>query len=61
MGARPLGRKIDELIKVPLSKKILFENLQNCNLNADISDDGVVFEIETQVHKDENTEQQAVE
>jgi ATP-dependent Clp protease ATP-binding subunit ClpA len=25
MGARPLGRKINELIKVPLSKKILFE------------------------------------
>ena len=25
MGARPLSRKINELIKVPLSKKILFE------------------------------------
>jgi ATP-dependent Clp protease ATP-binding subunit ClpA len=28
MGARPLGRKISELIKVPLSKKILFENIR---------------------------------
>jgi len=27
MGARPLARKITELIKVPLSKKILFENI----------------------------------
>ena len=27
MGARPLGRKINDLIKVPLSKKILFENI----------------------------------
>ena len=27
MGARPLDRKITELIRVPLSKKILFENL----------------------------------
>ena len=27
MGARPLGRKINELIKVPLSKKILFEDV----------------------------------
>jgi ATP-dependent Clp protease ATP-binding subunit ClpA len=27
MGARPLGRKINELIKVPLSKKILFESI----------------------------------
>jgi ATP-dependent Clp protease ATP-binding subunit ClpA len=27
MGARPLGRKISDLIKVPLSKKILFENI----------------------------------
>jgi ATP-dependent Clp protease ATP-binding subunit ClpA len=25
MGARPLQRKINDLIKVPLSKKILFE------------------------------------
>ena len=28
MGARPLSRKINELIKVPLSKKILFENIR---------------------------------
>jgi len=27
MGARPLARKINELIKVPLSKKILFEGV----------------------------------
>ena len=27
MGARPLGRKISDLIKVPLSKKILFETI----------------------------------
>ena len=27
MGARPLARKINDLIKVPLSKKILFENV----------------------------------
>jgi ATP-dependent Clp protease ATP-binding subunit ClpB len=29
MGARPMARKINELIKVPLSKKILFENIAN--------------------------------
>jgi ATP-dependent Clp protease ATP-binding subunit ClpA len=28
MGARPLARKIDGLIKVPVSKKILFENVE---------------------------------
>jgi ATP-dependent Clp protease ATP-binding subunit ClpA len=27
MGARPVARKINDLIKVPLSKKILFENI----------------------------------
>jgi ATP-dependent Clp protease ATP-binding subunit ClpA len=27
MGARPLGRKISDLIKVPVSKKILFDNV----------------------------------
>jgi ATP-dependent Clp protease ATP-binding subunit ClpA len=33
LGARPLARTISELIKVPLSKKILFEKLTKCNVN----------------------------
>ena len=44
MGARPLARKIDELIKVPLSKKILFENLQGKSLNIDWKDDTITFD-----------------
>jgi ATP-dependent Clp protease ATP-binding subunit ClpA len=32
MGARPLARTIDEMIKKPLSKEILFGNLQNGGL-----------------------------
>jgi ATP-dependent Clp protease ATP-binding subunit ClpA len=43
MGARPLSRKIDELIRVPLSKKILFEQLRDADINADLVDDQVVF------------------
>ena len=43
MGARPLGRKIDELLKVPLSKKILFDRLSNCDLYADYKDREVCF------------------
>jgi ATP-dependent Clp protease ATP-binding subunit ClpA len=43
MGARPLGRKIDELIRVPLSKKILFDRLENCVMQADVVDDHVTF------------------
>jgi len=43
MGARPLSRKIDELIKVPLSKKILFEKLAGCELHADFVDGEVIF------------------
>lgn len=35
MGARPLNRKINELIKVPLSKKILFDNITDCNVIVD--------------------------
>lgn len=35
MGARPLSRKIDELIKVPLSKKILFDKLRDCTVTVD--------------------------
>jgi ATP-dependent Clp protease ATP-binding subunit ClpA len=45
MGARPLSRKIDELIRVPLSKKILFERLSDCDIVATMADDTVQFEI----------------
>ena len=45
MGARPLSRKIDELIRVPLSKKILFENLRDCSIVARLEgEDTIVFE-----------------
>jgi ATP-dependent Clp protease ATP-binding subunit ClpA len=46
MGARPLSRKIDELIRVPLSKKILFDQLSNCNMLAVLQDDKIQFVIE---------------
>jgi ATP-dependent Clp protease ATP-binding subunit ClpA len=44
MGARPLSRKINELIKVPLSKKILFENIEagSC-ITVDYINDVVTF------------------
>jgi len=46
MGARPLGRKIDELIRVPLSKKILFEGLNNCVVWADMDKEEINFRVE---------------
>jgi ATP-dependent Clp protease ATP-binding subunit ClpA len=46
MGARPLGRKIDELISVPLSKKILIDLLENCTINAVMINDTVDFVID---------------
>ncbi len=45
MGARPLARKIDELVRVPLSKKILFERIKNANITAVISADGIEFNV----------------
>jgi hypothetical protein len=45
MGARPLARKIDELIRVPLSKKILFESIKNANVMAVLINDEISFEI----------------
>jgi len=45
MGARPLSRKIDEIIRVPLSKKILFERWSDCTVNVDIQDDAAVFDV----------------
>jgi ATP-dependent Clp protease ATP-binding subunit ClpA len=46
MGARPLSRKIDELIRVPLSKRMLFDRLENCTITAVMTDDTVEFNIE---------------
>jgi ATP-dependent Clp protease ATP-binding subunit ClpA len=44
MGARPLARKISELIKVPLSKKILFENIAiGSAVTADYVNDAIEF------------------
>ena len=43
MGARPLARKIDELIRVPLSKKILFERISNANVSAVLTDGKIDF------------------
>jgi len=43
MGARPLARKIDELIRVPLSKKILFNSIRNANVTAVLENSEIVF------------------
>jgi len=46
MGARPLNRKINELIKVPLSKKILFENVEpGSTVTVDYLDSNIVFTV----------------
>jgi len=50
MGARPLNRKIDELIRVPLSKRILFEQLTDCALNVELQDEKIVFELKDPQH-----------
>jgi ATP-dependent Clp protease ATP-binding subunit ClpA len=47
MGARPLSRKIDEMIRVPLSKKILFERIKNATINAHIGvDNEITFDVQ---------------
>ena len=46
MGARTLSRKIDELIRVPLSKRMLFDRLENCTITAVMAEDVVEFNIE---------------
>ena len=45
MGARPLARKIDELIRVPLSKKILFERIKNAQVTAIMDNDSIQFNV----------------
>jgi ATP-dependent Clp protease ATP-binding subunit ClpA len=46
MGARPLARKIDELIRIPLSKRILFDRLADCALYAELDGETVKFTVE---------------
>ena len=45
MGARPLARKIDELIRVPLSKKVLFERIKNATITANMNGDSIDFAV----------------
>ena len=45
MGARPLSRKIDELIRVPLSRRILFERLTDCDITVDVVNDEIAFQV----------------
>jgi ATP-dependent Clp protease ATP-binding subunit ClpA len=44
MGARPLSRKIDELVRVPLSRRILFEDLRDCSLTVRVKDGKIMIE-----------------
>jgi ATP-dependent Clp protease ATP-binding subunit ClpA len=46
MGARPLYRKIDELIRVPLSKKILFDRIKSSTVNVQLVNSEVVFDVQ---------------
>ena len=48
MGARPLARKINDLIKVPLSKKILFENVpRGSTVVVDFKEDALSFNVQS--------------
>jgi ATP-dependent Clp protease ATP-binding subunit ClpA len=50
MGARPLSRKINDLIKVPLSKKILFENIdKNTTIVIDCHGQNLTFDVTTTI------------
>ena len=56
MGARPLSRKIDELIRVPLSRKILFDRLTDCNINVVVKDGEIYFETDITVSMQETNQ-----
>ena len=45
MGARPLARKIDELIRVPLSKKVLFERIKSATISAVMNEGAIDFAV----------------
>ena len=56
MGARPLGRKIDELIRVPLSKLVLFDGLSDCDISATLVENKIEFETILRVNPTVNAE-----
>jgi ATP-dependent Clp protease ATP-binding subunit ClpA len=45
MGARPIQRFIEEHIALPLSKKIITENLTNTVLDVKLQGNSVIFEL----------------
>ena len=47
IGVSEHRRKIDELIRVPLSKKILFDRLADCAVTGNLVDDCVEFTVDT--------------
>lgn len=50
MGARPISRTIDKLIRIPLSKKILFERISDANVSISLNDnDSLKFDIMNKV------------
>lgn len=49
LGARPLARKIDELIRVPLSKKIIFEKLKHGIIYTALIDGEIQFNVVTKI------------
>jgi ATP-dependent Clp protease ATP-binding subunit ClpA len=44
MGARPLSRKIDELVRVPLSRMILFDRLHDCTVTVSANGDEIMLQ-----------------
>lgn len=47
MGARPLKRVFEQEVKKPLSRRILFDDLKNCEVLVDYKQDQFVFQIDT--------------
>lgn len=45
MGARPLKRVFENQVKKPISKKILFEGLNNCGILVDYEEDKYTFTV----------------
>ena len=55
MGARPLQRKINDLIKAPISKKILFEKIASYStIYVDFVNSEFVFQVNSTLHRIDN-------
>ena len=43
MGARPVARTVDKLLRIPISKRLLLDKISDCKIKVRIVDDQLLI------------------